>query len=112
MSGRCCFLQQAPLSQNARHLLRILDRKADLSGTIAQRCDKNPVATRPAAVQRKPCPEIAGAPQPPASAENGRRTGLNTFDLAQWDVFVAAEGKIIAMKNDLMVGDFDEAVLV
>ena len=37
---------------------------------------------------------------------------LNAFDLIQGNVFIAAERKIVATKNNLLLGNLDEMILV
>jgi len=105
-------MQQSSLSQNASYGLRILNCESNASRTIAQRSEEYLIASWPLAVERKPSPKVTSAPNPPTPTKKRRLTDLNVLDVSQRNALVTAERKIVAMKNDLLVCNFDEFVFV
>jgi hypothetical protein len=86
--------------------------QSNASITVAEGGDEYAVTTRPFVIQRKPGPEIACPPEPPASAKKGWLPDLNPREGGQRHVPVTTEWKIILMKDDFFVSNFDQAVFV
>jgi len=105
-------MYQSSFSQYAGDFLRIFDRESDPSRTFAQGSEEDLVTTRPPTVKRKPGPKVVRAPDPPTPTKNSWLPDLDAFNITQRNMFVATEQKIVAMKNDLPVGNLDELVLV
>jgi len=94
------------------HLSRILNREPDASNTIPQSGNKNPVALGPLVILWKPCPQISRAPKPPTSSPKRRVSALDALDDVQRNVFITAGRVIVIVKNKLLVGNLDQAVLI
>lgn len=92
----------------------MFDGKSDADAATAQGGDKDQVTAWAGAVHWEPGSEkrVAGAPNSPFAVKNRRWLRLDALNLSQRNALVAAEGKIVVMKNDLLVSDLDEAVLM